>query len=113
MKEKGHKLPKGCYLEFETEKGDKNWTYNAGYGEYDEKIEKMYMETKEMDEAMVDKKTENDFWVRMKWGDHCYSPKYKCKNKNLTPIGIDLDGSGAVEAIRGEFMIDITCSLNF
>lgn len=68
----------------------------------------MYMTTPDMDESMVDKKTDNKFWVRMKWGDHCISPPYSCKNKNLTPIGIDLDNSGAVEAIRGEFVIDIT-----
>ena len=38
----------------------------------------------------------------------CKEHKFQCKNKNLTPIGIDLDRSGEVETIRGEFIIDLT-----
>ena len=48
-----------------------------------------------------------EFYVRFKVGDKVCK-EYMCKNKNMTPLGIDLDHSGAVEAIRGEFIIDIT-----
>jgi hypothetical protein len=48
-----------------------------------------------------------EFYASFKVGDQVCA-KYTCKNKNMTPLGIDLDRSGAVEAIRGEFVIDIT-----
>jgi hypothetical protein len=48
-----------------------------------------------------------EFHATFKVGDKICE-KYLCKNKNMTPLGIDLDRSGAVEAIRGEFVIDIT-----
>jgi hypothetical protein len=48
-----------------------------------------------------------DFHVQFKVGN-TVCQKYMCKNKNMTPLAIDLDRSGAVESIRGEFVIDIT-----
>jgi hypothetical protein len=48
-----------------------------------------------------------DFNVVFKVGNQICQ-QHLCKNKNMTPLGIDLDRSGAVEAIRGEFVIDIT-----
>jgi hypothetical protein len=48
-----------------------------------------------------------DFHVYFMAG-HTVCQRHLCKNKNMTPLGIDLDRSGAVEAIRGEFVIDIT-----
>lgn len=48
-----------------------------------------------------------EFYVSFKVGDQVCE-HVVCKNKNMTPLGIDLDRSGHVEAIRGEFIIDIT-----
>ena len=107
MHEKGTSLPEGVYLRFETLKGDK-YVYDSRTGEYDEKHEHFYVDTYEMNEKLVDKKTEKDFFLTFYYDDSCYGHKIECKNKNLTPIGLDLDGSGTVEAIQGEFVIDIT-----
>jgi len=40
-------------------------------------------------------------------GFKCKSRPFHCENKNLTPLGLDLDGSGKVETIPGEFSIDL------
>jgi hypothetical protein len=48
-----------------------------------------------------------DFYASFKVGDRVCQ-KYLWQNKNMTPLGIDLDRSEAVKSIRGEFVIDIT-----
>ena len=105
MKEKGTSLPHSVHLLFKTPKGE--YKYDSRSGEYDDKHEHYYIDTWKMDKELVDKK-DKEFWLSMYYDHSCYSRKIECKNKNLTPIGLDLDGSGSVEAVRGEFVIDIT-----
>jgi len=107
FKEKGSRLPDDVGLEFKTHDG-RTWYYNGKDGHHSE--EKYWTaNVHDLDEALVDKKTEQHFYLHFYTSDECYSPhSVKCKNKNLTPIGLDLDGSGEVETIRGEFHIDLT-----
>jgi len=106
------KIPSGYKIEFESfERDDNIYTFHVSTGEYDKpednEYDKFYLPTPGMkwDNKDIDEK---EFAMRFIDENGCPSRPFECNNKNLTPLGLDLDKSGEVETIRGEFEIDLT-----
>jgi hypothetical protein len=99
------RLPDDSSLYFKSR--GKEFVVDIGRGSYDDKGKKFELSTRALDRLDTDYYEDVYMHMRIGDGDQCQSKRYWCDNKNLTPIGLDLDGSGTVEAIRGEFMIDI------
>lgn len=102
-------LPEWEYSQYCVSQG----SYESGKGSGDSKYGscsgQFYLPVNEMDAATNNKKTNEAkpfFGYLTKGG--CVSQPFHCENKNLTPLGLDLDGSGHVEMIQGEFSIDLT-----
>ena len=100
-------LPEWEYSQYCVSQGSYDGGKSSGDGSCSGKF---YLPVTEMDAATNDKKKKEakPFFGYVVTKDGCVSPPFYCENKNLTPLGLDLDGSGHVEMIQGEFSIDLT-----